>query len=293
MKSMTAYGRATAETAVGLVRLEIQSVNRKGLDISVQLPKEWLFIEMTLRQRIAKSVSRGYVTLRLALDQKKSQPSQLPDRESLKKLQESLKELSLSLGYDPHQAVSFEWLIKEALLTSLSPPPLHEERFSREVLAGLDKAIAAWLKMKEAEGGYLVKTLFPSLEKIKSAMAKISKIAANEPGRYREKLCARLKELDPPIEIDEDRLAREVALLADKVDVLEELDRLGSHCAQFHTLLAEGKGPTGKELGFLTQEMLREVNTCNAKLQAIEGITLALTIKSELEKIREQIQNFE
>ncbi|MEM7174853.1 MAG: YicC/YloC family endoribonuclease [Chlamydiota bacterium] len=292
-KSMTAYGRATVATSAGNIRIEIQSVNRKGLDISVQLPKEWLFLEVPLRRRIARSASRGYVALRLSLIAEKAGCKPLSDLKTLKKVQQQWSEIASSLGYDPKQAFSFEWLIAEALSTPVTLDETTERTLAEEVLAGLESALTAWIAMKETEGNHLIKAMLPPLEAIEKATATIAKIASAEPARYREKLKARLEELQALNEVDEERLAREVVLFADKIDISEEIDRLRSHCAQFHTYLISSQSQVGKELGFLVQEMLREANTCGSKLQGLEAIQLTLKIKSELEKIREQLQNLE
>ena len=290
---MTAYGRTVVTTSMGRVSVEIQSVNRKGLDISVHLPKEWLFLEMPLRQRVAEHVSRGYVGVRIAIETGPSQKKSFPAASLLRDMQRSLEALAVSLHYDPKKAISFEWLVKEASIISKDLDTSAEEVFTKEILAGTDTALQAWKQMKETEGNHLITELRSSLSKIQDTVETLAKIASHHPTQYRKKLQERLQKLDETVHFDEERLMREVILFVDKVDVSEELCRLRSHCAQFHSQMESTHPCIGTDLGFLTQEMLREANTCGAKLLNLEAIQAVLTIKSELEKIREQVRNLE
>ena len=291
-RSMTAYGRAHGETSQGLFLIEIYSVNRKSLDIHTNLPKELLFLDMELRKKVSEKVKRGMVTVRMTKESGNGNTLDLPSMEHLKTLHSKWSLVAETLGYDPHEAVPFS-LLMETALSSSNMAQGQDETFKKQVFGGLDQALSTFMKMKETEGKTLSEDIFPRLEMIAKKVQEIAPNAKKAPKRLHDKLKKKLEELKINHEGDEERLSRELVLFVDRIDVTEELTRLGSHIAQFETILKEGKERVGRELDFLTQEMHREANTIAAKSQELEITQSVLAVKSELEKIREQLQNIE
>lgn len=290
-QSMTAYGRAHVKTPQGLLLIEIHSVNRKSLDINANFPRELLSLDVQLRKRLAETVKRGSINVRITKEKGKETFLELPPLESLKKMHKEWSKYAESMGYDPKAAISFSTIMEFALAPGMSQEI--DEAFKKEVLKGFDEAIFNFMKMKEKEGKALISDISPRLEEITAYIEKIKPLTKEAPKRQFEKLAKKLAELKISHEGDEDRLARELVIFSDKLDVTEELIRLSSHIKQFQEILGEKKNQVGKELDFLTQEMNREVNTIAAKSQELEVTRLILAIKSELEKVREQLQNIE
>ena len=294
-RSMTAYGRANATTDAGLFLIEVHSVNRKSLDISISLPKELLALDMNLRKRLAKEVKRGYVTMRITKEDAKTQLGQgpMPGLDSMKQLYQDWENYAKALGYEPREAIPFSFLLDYALSSAPSLQVDLEGAFQKQFEEGVEKAISDFMNMKMKEGEALLSDIKPRVEEIAERLEEITKLTQGAPKRYQEKLLKRLEELKVVSEGDEERLTRELVIFADKIDVTEELTRLSSHVKQLQDNLTSDKRRLGRELEFLIQEMNREVNTIGAKSQDLEITQLVVAIKSELEKIREQIQNIE
>lgn len=286
-RSMTAYAQAMVPTLSGMVQIQLQSVNRKGLDVAIQLPGDWLFLDSPIRKCLREWVVRGTVSLKLALS-----PSLTS---TIEEKYEYWSQVAKKLGYKPAQAIPFPWLLSsDSRLTSTKKGALSEETLTREVLDGLETVIAAWIEMKEKEGAALANGMAILLSKVQDQTKKLQELAKQEPKDFQARLKKRLSSIEGIPVIEEERLLREMLLFADKVDVSEELERLLSHCMQFHSYLHDANQPSiGQELNFLVREMIREVNTCGAKLQNLSAIRLTLTMKSDLEKLREQLQNLE
>ncbi len=291
-RSMTAYGRAHTKTNVGLFLIEIHSVNRKSLDINTNLPKELLVLDMGLRSRLGNVVKRGYITVRITKETGNGSVFEVPSAESMAKLHDAWSKCAKGLGYDPKEAVPFSMLMQFASGT-IPCEGSPDDALKNELFNGFDEAIDAFMKMKEIEGQALIADILPRLKEIDANIGKVKELAKLAPSRYHNRLAKKLEELKINHEGDEDRLTREIVLFIDKIDVTEEIARLSSHVQQFEGILQEGKSRVGRELDFLTQEMNREVNTIAAKSQELEITQSTLAVKSELEKIREQLANIE
>ncbi|MEM8727416.1 MAG: YicC/YloC family endoribonuclease [Chlamydiota bacterium] len=292
--SMTAYGRAHTETSMGIFLIEIHSVNRKGLSIRINLPKEFLVLDLPLRLRLAEVVTRGYITVRIAREATDGAVLGIPPIELLKKLQVEWKTCARELGYDCQEAIPFSMIIRFAAEGLSSEKAIAiDETVKKEILKGLDAAIGPFMEMKRVEGDALVADLLPRLNAIEGAIERLKKLSTVAPERYRDRLVKKLEGLRIERETDEDRLNREIVLFADKIDVTEEITRLSSHVRQLKGLLKRDEQPVGRESDFLIQEANREVNTVAAKSQQLEMTRVVLGVKSELEKIREQLANIE
>ena len=291
-RSMTAYGRSHIKTEVGNFLIEIHSVNRKSLDIHSNLPKDLLLLDMDLRKRLASEVKRGNVSIRITKDTSSPAGMEVPSLELMKKMRDDWALRAKQLAYDSKDALPFTSLMQFASI-SAAPPLKIDNAFKSSLLKGFDEAMRAFITMKETEGKALKEDILPRLKEISANVMRVEKLAENAPKRFHERLTKRLQEIQVDHQGDEDRIARELVIFADRIDVTEEITRLTSHLVQFGAILSEDKRRVGRELDFLTQEMNRETNTIASKSQELEITQVTLEVKSELEKIREQLQNIE
>ena len=291
LMSMTGFGRGTSEGAFGTLCVEIQSVNRRYLEIYVNLPKEFQRFENEIRKWVTEAVGRGQISVRVHLTpNQKNIHAFLPDVEMLRNLKIGWEKIAQQLQLDPKK-------IDLAFLAQ-SMPEMGQIEFARDsdliaLRKAADEALQGLSAVKKKEGAALgqdVAKRVDEMEKMSDAVAKLSPDASH---RMRQKLMERMREiLQPGAEFDE-RLMREVALFAEKVDIAEELTRLKSHFAQFRGLLKGKEGSAGRKMDFYVQEMGREINTIGSKSSDANVSHLVVDMKSELEKAREQIQNIE
>lgn len=288
LMSMTGFGRATLDAPFGKLIVEIQSVNRKFLEIFVSLPKEFGRFELEMRKWISELVSRGQVNVRLFLIP--NEEALLPDAKMLIGLKKGWEKISKQLGYDS-DVVDLRFLMQVA-------PSMQKVEFARDEDALLlkkcvDEALDGLLQMKKAEGKALAQDMMKRLKELERKLDAIEKLTPDATARMREKLVEKMKDILKPGHETDDRLLREVALFAERVDVTEEITRLRSHFSQFKTMLDSKEGTVGRKMDFLIQEMGREVNTIGSKSMESKIAILVVDLKSELEKMREQIQNIE
>lgn len=289
LTSMTGFGRAVLEAKLGKLTVEIQSINRKYLEVFVSLPKEFGRFESEIRKWVGEKISRGQVSVRIFLSPSaEGLTASLPDVKMLKELKKHWEKIAKALNTDP-QEITLPFLIQNL------PTQPRQELSSEADLAPLkscvSKALDGLLKMKETEGKALASDLQDRLKILEKHLKAIEKHAPDATKKMRQKLAEKLQEVfEPGVEMDE-RLLREVALFAEKVDVTEEITRFHSHISQFKGVLKEGGA--GRKMDFLIQEMGREINTIGSKSLESSISRLVIDVKSELEKMREQIQNLE
>jgi uncharacterized protein (TIGR00255 family) len=277
---MTGFGRAVE----GQLRVEIQAVNRKHLDISVSLPNAFSRFECEVRRWVAARVQRGAISVRVIYQPLAERL--VPKPELLRSLKREWERLAEELG-SPKEEITLEFLLSHL------PQAAVAEEGSEELLQKVvEEALNDFVRMRRTEGVALSKEL---LERATNIAKFVEAIAAEAPQivpRLRQKLQERLKELFTPGVEWEERLLKEVAIYAEKADISEEIVRLRSHLEQFERTIRSTEG-AGKKLEFLIQEMAREANTTAAKAGEAALVHLAVELKSELEKLREQIQNVE
>lgn len=286
IKSMTAFGCASVESPLGQWRVEVHSVNRKMLDIAIHIPKELLRFDIEIRQRIAQTIYRGQITVRIQPPLEGSDPAFI---ERLHHQKLFWDKAALALGRDPHLEVSLTFLVNQL---SLAPKNsfLHADSEIKEAIQrGLEQALIELQQMKEVEGRALLRDIEQRLHLIAQSCDKVSKRCDEALIKYRLKLEEKLKELPLHSSDIETRILQEIIMLTEKRDITEELTRLYSHLEQFKTHLHSNES-VGRTLDFLTQELNREVNTIASKCSMTEEV---IYIKSEIEKIREQVQNIE
>ncbi len=290
-KSMTGFGRGEVASGGRVWMAEVRCVNNRYLDLKIKMPNGYAVLEERVRKKVSGFHQRGRVDLLLAVN---------GDFSDLVKMHVNLE---LVRGYklamaQIAQELGVEAAIDPAFVAS-RPEVLVQEQQNEDIEAvwplleqALDQALVDCEAMRQQEGAALVRDLSARLQVFTQT---IEKIEAGIPELLKQReqvLGERLQKLLGNVQLDEQRLCQEVAILADKTDVTEEIVRLQSHIGQFHSFLTE-KEAVGRKLDFLLQEFLREVNTIASKINDAAIAYLTVELKSELEKMREQIQNIE
>ena len=289
---MTGYGRGTVSSEKFSVTVEIKTVNNRFLDINLRLPYELQSMEAELKKTITHRLSRGRVDVNLQTERTEEIVYEL-NRPLISGYLAALKELQgeFSLAGEPDINVI-------ARLPNVLQNPKNDldEDFAESVKNALVLALHELENMREIEGEILKKELTNLLDAIENHLPVIEKESGTVAEEYRQRLTKRIGEMlarsESQIELDQTRLAQEIAFLSDRSDISEEIQRLKSHIEQFRQIMNEEK-ETGKRLDFLTQELNREANTIASKTQNLAVKEAALSIKSAIEKIREQVQNVE
>lgn len=289
---MTGYAKESIQDDGISYLLEILSVNRKNLEITLFLPKDLLQFDLEIRKILSQFAQRGHVTVKLSKDLCEGLSKELmPQKEVLASLKSYWEDNAIFLGY-AKESVDLEFLVNQYdKLPKTQKSNL--DNFWVQLKKALLSAGEKYLSSKEKEGKELSVFFKKHLEIIQEATDMIKQRLEKEPLNHQNKLTELLKDFDiHSLEIKE-KIAREVVLYLDRGDINEELERLTTHIKTFYTLMSTSKEPVGKHLDFLIQEFNREANTIASKSQTIEVTNLALKIKSEIEKIREQLQNIE
>ena len=293
---MTGYAQSRAEEDGLAVRVSIRSVNHRFLDLHVRLPEGWEPLEPRLRQRVRQRVRRGHVDVAVRIEPLGPMAVQL-NHALAAAYARAAQELSAEFATSP--SIDFVALLRlPGVVTGAGVPSDEEvERAAGMAERCLDDALARLDEMRFAEGASLAAEMRGRLRNIAERAKEIEKLAAVLRPEYARRLNERLAELLGNTAIEPGRLAQEAALLAERSDVTEEVARLRSHLQQFDGLL-ESDPEAGKKLDFLLQEMQRESNTMLSKTPGVEGQGLAITdlaleVKAEVERLREQMQNVE
>lgn len=293
---MTGYAQARAEENGMALRVSIRSVNHRFLDLHVRLPEGWEPLEPRLRQRVRQHLRRGHVDVTLRIEP--SGPLAVQVNHPLAEAYARAAQ-ELSREFSMPAAIDFVALFRLPGVVAGAGVPTEEEVEGASALVSrcLDDALARLDEMRSAEGASLAAEMRGRLAKISSHAVKIEALAATLRPEYARRLGERLAELLANTSMDPARLAQEAALLAERSDISEEVARLRSHLQQFDALL-ESDPEAGKKLDFLLQEMQRESNTMLSKTPGVESHGLAITdlaleVKAEVERLREQMQNVE
>ena len=292
VKSMTGFGRAQSEEGKKyLISLEMKSVNNRYLDINIRLPKFMISIEDELRKTIGTRLSRGKVDVFInykSYDSNNIIPKL--DINLAKKYYECLKELEDNLGITDDITVSKISKYPEVLTLQVEEENLEEIVLDLRPI--LNQALDMMVEMRSKEGEKLKEDIILKLIDIEEQVKEIETIAQDVPKQYQKKLNERIAELTKGLNIDEERVAQEVAIFADKSSVDEECTRLHSHLNQMRKTLTLNE-PIGRKLDFIIQEMNREANTIGSKANDMKMTNTVINIKNIIEKIREQVQNIE
>ena len=293
MKSMTGYGRGECTAKGASITVELNSVNRKQAEVSLSVPSELESIEPDLRDLILASVSRGRVSGRVVLQYTgSSRASAVAVNETqAKAYRRELSKLAKSLEIPDN--LSLDSLLRLPGVLESAQPTLDAKAFRAPIKSALGQALEGLLSMREKEGGILGRDLAKRLAKLRRIVKRVAKLAPDVLKHHRERLIERLKKTNVEVpDMDDDRLLREIVYYTDRTDITEELTRLGSHFVQLEECLSDVV-PVGRKLDFLAQEMFREINTIGSKANDANISSEVVTLKTELEKIREQVQNVE
>lgn len=290
IKSMTGFGCGKYENDGRTYCIEIKSVNHKYNDISVRMPKLLNSFEEPIRKKIASTISRGKVDVFVTFENYGTSENSIRfNIELAKQYVGGLKELAEATGVTYEVNVMDISKMPEILKISEDE---NEELISKELMIALDEALEKFVQMRHSEGQKLVEDMQKRLKIIETKIAEIEKFSGTLVEDYIKKLELRIKELMDTKTIDENRLAQEIVIFSDKSSIEEELTRLKSHINQFNMFL-NGASPIGKKMDFLIQEMNREVNTIGSKANCLEITNRVVELKTEIENIREQVQNIE
>lgn len=290
ISSMTGFGSASGEFAGRTLTVEVKSVNNRFREVVTRMPKVCAPLEESIKKLVAARVERGRVDLWVQLDDRELKRRSIKvDFEFAQEVRAMLSQLRDRLNLEG--PITLDHVLNLGVVGQEEDAPALEELWA--ALSPLvENAVDALVTMREAEGGNLAGDLESRLNRLGVCNRKVEELASSAPDVLLEKLQNRLSELGAGVKVDQTRLAQEVALLADRVDITEEVVRFNSHLGRFSEILA-GAGAAGRRLDFLLQEMGREVNTMGSKAQDLEVTGLVLDMKAELEKLREQVQNIE
>lgn len=292
IKSMTGFGRADGLIDKLKVTVEIRSVNHKYQELSLKMPKDFYVLEEQLRKKIKEYIGRGRVDLYLSFDkEEQGQQNLLVDWQLISQYVDTIGELKER--YNLLEQLSARDLIRFPNVISFGYDELAVDQVAEQLLALVDKALQELVQMRTTEGESLYHELTEKLQNVQALLQLVEERAPLVVADYQERLTERITDLTTGLaEIDESRLLTEVAYFADKASIDEEINRLKSHFGQFLTIIAETE-PVGRKLDFLIQEINREVNTIGSKANDTTLSQYVVEMKSEIEKIREQVQNIE
>ncbi len=291
MKSMTGFGRGEAQRSGVTWSVECSSVNRKQLEVAVNLPRELSELENAVRTEVSAAVSRGRVNVAVRKESAAAATDAIHiDQVLAEQYFQAMSALALKLNI-PSDISLTDITRMPGVITQAQTETITEDAWPsiQEALAGALKQLNT---MRSTEGASLRSDIESRLAAIESLLESIRAKAATVPEHQRKVLRQRLEDAGLPLPLDDERLVKEIALFADRTDISEELTRAASHVQQFRSYLASST-PAGRSLDFLLQEFFREFNTMGSKCNNAEIAHHVVTAKTELEKIREQVQNAE
>ena len=290
LKSMTGFGRAEDLIDGFLIKAQIKSVNHRYSDFSIRVPKVYNFIEEKVRQRLISYISRGKVEVNITVEQKEGDDKVVTLNKTLaENYLKAMREMS-ELGLQDDLRISHMSRFSDIFNVEYSD--IDEDEVYAKIDTVLKSALDDFVAMRTEEGKRLETDIKLHLDNVLELVGKIEKRSPETVSEYRKRLEDRIREVLDNRMIDESRIVTEAAIFADKVAVDEETVRLKSHVKEFLNAIKTDK-PIGKKLDFIVQEMNREANTIGSKASDIEICSYVVEIKSEIEKVREQIQNIE
>ena len=291
IRSMTGYGKQSLNVEKREYQVEIKSVNHRYLDINIKLPKSISYLEDTIKKEISAKIKRGKIDVFITFENNSQEGKNITINKELAKLYiEQLKELAQEEKILNNIEVMDIAKLPDILIVKNDE---EDEKIQNELIEVVQGAISKIIEMKNIEGNKIEQDLLQRIDKIENKIVEISAKSTGLIEEYVVKLEKRMKEILKTEELDKSRLAQEVVIYADKCSIEEEVTRLKSHIYQFRNLISNNNETIGKKLDFLIQEMNRETNTIGSKANNLEITNGVIDIKTELEDIREQIQNIE
>ena len=291
IKSMTGYGGAKGSAEGLSLSIELKSVNNRYLDCSVRLPRNFLFAEDTVKQAVSAGVSRGKVDVFVSAQTSQDSGTVVSVNEELARgYRDAVARIAETLGLE--SGLNAFSLARFPDVLTVERRELDKDKAAAALSEITAKAVEEFNAMREREGERLRRDMLGKLETIEGLVSVVEERSPQTVKEYRERLEARLRDILADRSLDEQRVITEAAIFADRTAVDEETVRLRSHIAQFRTMLEEGS-PIGRKMDFLVQEFNRESNTIGSKCSDASLAKVVVDLKSEIEKIREQLQNVE
>jgi len=292
IKSMTGYGRARQELHKREITVEVRAVNNRYLDCGVKMPRMYAFAEDAVKQCVQKAVSRGKVDVFITVDASAADVAKVTvNRELAAQYAAALNELAEVCGPTAYK-VTPDQLARFPDVLTVTKADEDLDVVSGDLCAVLEEALEAFNTMRATEGAKLAEDIGNRLDNILAYTARVEERSPETVAEYRRKLTARMQEVLQSAAVDDQRILTEAAIYADKVAVDEETVRLRSHVSQLRAML-ESDEPMGRKMDFLIQEVNRESNTIGSKCSDVEIAQVAVGLKAEVEKMREQVQNVE
>ncbi len=289
--SMTGYGSAKGSVEGQEITVELKSVNNRYLDCSVRLPRNFLFAEDTVKQAVSAGVSRGKVDVFVSAQTSQDSGTVVSVNEELARgYRDAVARIAETLGLE--SGLNAFSLARFPDVLTVERRELDKDKAAAALSEITAKAVEEFNAMREREGERLRRDMLGKLETIEGLVSVVEERSPQTVKEYRERLEARLRDILADRSLDEQRVITEAAIFADRTAVDEETVRLRSHIAQFRTMLEEGS-PIGRKMDFLVQEFNRESNTIGSKCSDASLAKVVVDLKSEIEKIREQLQNVE
>ena len=293
VKSMTGYGRGELIRDQRTITVELRSVNNRYLDCTVKMPRTYIFAEDAIKERVQSRVARGKVDVFVSIVQTGGEAFSVTVNQELAKAYISALEQLGQLGegrVDSDCRATYLARFPDVLVVEKKPED--QDALKELILQGLDLALDDFDSMRQREGARMAQDILNRANAIETLVGQVEARSPQTVADYRARLEAKMREVLQNTQIDEGRLVTEAAIFADKVAVDEETVRLRSHLSQLRELLDKG-GAVGRKLDFLIQEFNREANTIGSKCNDTENTRHVVDLKSEIEKIREQVQNLE
>jgi len=291
VKSMTGYGGAKDKDAIYKLSIEVKSVNNRYLDTSVRMPRSFMFAEDTVKNAVQAHISRGKVDVFIALDSSMGDGIAVTVNEGLAaEYKAAIDKIGNELGISSE--ISAYQLCRLQDVLTLDKKDIEKDEALSSLMSVLEQALSDFDSMRECEGRKLFDDITSRLNTIENFVAFVEKRSPQTVDEYRDRLTRRMQEVLENKQIDDNRILTEAAIYADHIAIDEETVRLRSHISQMREMLS-ADFPVGRKLDFLVQELNRETNTIGSKCNNSEITRAVLDMKSEIEKIREQIQNIE
>lgn len=291
LRSMTSFARSSLAGPEGRFSIEIQSVNRKFLEISCHLPREFSHYELQIRKWLTKEIVFGQVQVTIRAHFEGLTPFKVvPNLALAKQIHQAWQEIALALNVKTDFDLQ---LLADKNVILFEDDPSSAELYSSLLEKLVNDCLKQFVHVREVEGKALADDFTGRLDRLELLMKQVEQLSKDAPEKQRLRLQTRMKEIIPDTMENQERILREAALFAEKVDVQEEITRFYSHVSQFRKLLDGGPEGVGKTMDFMTQELGREINTLGSKTQELEVSKLIIELKTELSRIREQVQNVE
>ena len=291
IKSMTGYGNAKGIVGDLNVVIELKSVNNRYLDVSIHAPRGFIFVEETIKNAVQQHLSRGKVDVFISVDSSKSDDLQVKINEPLlKSYLSALHTIEENYGLD--NDVSAGSISRYPDVLSLEKKELDVDAVAAGMAGLVEQALSDFDSMRQREGQKLHDDILNKVSEIERLLSMVEQLSPQTIAEYKDRLYQKMREVLEDTAIDEARIVQEVAIYSDKIAIDEETVRLHSHISQLKSMLEQGS-PIGRKMDFLIQEFNREANTIGSKCQNSDIAHHVVDMKSEIEKMREQVQNIE